>query len=127
MAAWAAALTASGTSKSGCPMLRFTGSGIVRASSNTLRMPEASIVRMRSAIQPSAGEKSGMGRDSVGPRSILSCRPPQATPAQRLQRLAQHVVGGLVRVQFDGRGPRLRPRFLPARGQLLVDVPVGVG
>src|SRR6266852_4830833 len=51
MAVWAAALIGSGTSKCGWPMLKFTGSLRLRASSKTLRMPEDSMWRMRLAIQ----------------------------------------------------------------------------
>src|SRR5262249_4044690 len=51
MAATAAALIGLGTSKCGCPMLRLMGSFRLRASSKTLRMPEDSMWRMRSAIQ----------------------------------------------------------------------------
>src|SRR5262245_19797599 len=51
MAALAAALIGSGTSKCGWPMLRFTGSLRLRARSNTLRIPETSMLRVRSAIQ----------------------------------------------------------------------------
>src|SRR5215469_7963944 len=53
MAAWAAALIGSGTSKWGWPMLKLTGSLRLRASSKTLRMPEDSMWRIRSAIQRS--------------------------------------------------------------------------
>src|SRR3984957_13804916 len=60
MAAYAAALIGSGTSKSGWPMLRLTGSLIDRASSKTLRMPDDSMLPMRSAIQRSAGEESAI-------------------------------------------------------------------
>src|SRR5437016_3015360 len=56
MAAWAAALTGAGTSKSGWPMLRLMGSRRLRASSKTRRMPEDSMCRMRPAIQRAAGE-----------------------------------------------------------------------
>src|SRR6478672_11934660 len=53
MAARAAALTGSGTSKSGWPMLRLTGSFRLRPRSKTRRMPEASMLRIRSATQRS--------------------------------------------------------------------------
>src|SRR5437868_11060590 len=56
MAAWAASLIGCGTSKSGWPMLRFTGSFRLRASSNTLRMPDDSMCAMRPAIQRSAAD-----------------------------------------------------------------------
>src|SRR4051812_35317857 len=51
MAAAAAALTGAGTSKCGWPMLRLIGSLTLRTSSKILRMPEASMFRIRSAIQ----------------------------------------------------------------------------
>src|SRR5262249_5234872 len=57
MASFAAALIGAGTSKSGWPMLRLTGSLRLRARSNILRMPEDSIPRMRSAIQRSAASE----------------------------------------------------------------------
>ena len=53
IASMAAALTGSGTSKSGCPIERLIGSFIALARSNTLRMPEASMCFIRSAIQAS--------------------------------------------------------------------------
>src|SRR6476646_2577570 len=69
MAAWAAALTESGTSKCGWPMLRLTGSLRLRASSKTLRMPDDSMWLIRSAIQRSAGDgiggTSGRGKNSI--------------------------------------------------------------
>ena len=40
-------------SKCGCPMLKLTGFFIFAARSNTLRIPEASILCIRSAIQDS--------------------------------------------------------------------------
>ena len=52
-AAIAAAFTGSGTSKSGSPIDRLIGSFIVLAISNALRMPEASMCCIRSAIQES--------------------------------------------------------------------------
>src|SRR5438128_8106038 len=51
MAAFAASLIGAGTSKSGWPMLKLTGSLRLRANSKTLRMPEDSMWRIRSAIQ----------------------------------------------------------------------------
>src|SRR5581483_7168687 len=53
IASTAAALTGPATSKSGRPLERVIGSVIARAISNALRMPEASIVFIRSAIQAS--------------------------------------------------------------------------
>src|SRR5262245_45499772 len=53
MAAFAAALIGSGTSKCGCPMLKFTGFLSVRASSNAFRTPETSIALHRSASHDS--------------------------------------------------------------------------
>src|SRR5262245_3508628 len=61
MASFAAALIGAGTSKSGWPMLRLTGSLRLRARSNILRMPEDSMPRMRSAIQRSAAEEGMAG------------------------------------------------------------------
>src|SRR5579885_3763219 len=58
MAALAASLTGCGTSKCGWPMVRLQGFLRLRASSKTLRMPEDSMWRMRSAIQRS-------GRDGI--------------------------------------------------------------
>src|SRR5262245_58551912 len=53
MAAWAAALIGSGTSKCGWPILKFTGSFKSRAISDTHRMPDGSTCHMRAAIRPS--------------------------------------------------------------------------
>src|SRR5262249_1035703 len=53
MAALAAALIGAGTSKCGWPMLRFTGSFRLRASSKILRIPDDSMCCIRSAIQRS--------------------------------------------------------------------------
>ena len=53
MAALAAALIGSGTSKCGWPMLRLIGSLSDLPSSNTLRMPDISMARVRSASQDS--------------------------------------------------------------------------
>src|SRR5262249_55808347 len=72
MASLAAALTGSGTSKCGWPMLRLTGSLRLRASSKTLRMPDDSMCAMRSAIQRSAGGDmraiAGGGKREYGSR-----------------------------------------------------------
>ncbi len=66
MASMAAALAGSGTSKSGRPIDRLIGSFIDLAMSNALRMPEASMCFIRSAIQESF--TAGRARlDSVGP------------------------------------------------------------
>ena len=51
MASMAAALTGSGTSKSGRPIERLIGSFIDLDMSNALRIPEASIYFILSAIQ----------------------------------------------------------------------------
>src|SRR5947207_443342 len=77
MAAWAASLTGSGTSKSGWPMLRLIGSGMLRASSNTLRMPDDSMKRILSAIQwvdmvRCLGQ--GAERDTLRPRQGAGIR-----------------------------------------------------
>src|SRR6266487_616029 len=94
MACLAAALTGAGTSKSGWPMLRLTGSVRLRARSNTLRMPEDSMERIRSAIQRSALSE-GMAADSFSGRLRLSsCLPEllsrkrQTTPGSRNNLLA---------------------------------------
>ena len=62
----AAALTGSGTSKSGRPMLRLIGSFRLRARSNTLRMPDASMLRIRSAIQAARVTAGGHRGSSCG-------------------------------------------------------------
>src|ERR1700677_3947592 len=53
MAFFAAILMASGTSKGGCPMLRFMGSFNVFVSSNIFRIPDNSILLVRSASNDS--------------------------------------------------------------------------
>ena len=60
IASIAAALTGSATSKSGRPIERLIGSFIVLAMSNALRMPEASICFIRSAIQASFTASSAL-------------------------------------------------------------------
>src|ERR1700676_1402683 len=79
MAAWAAALIGSGTSKSGWPMLRVTGSLRLRANSKTLRMPEDSMCLMRSAIQRSGSRPGAMRRSPGGgaatPMSVVAGLP----------------------------------------------------
>src|SRR5262245_15114762 len=62
MAAFVAAWIGAGTPKCGSPMLRFTGSLRLRARSNTLRIPDISMVLARSAIQWSCIAISGPGQ-----------------------------------------------------------------
>src|SRR5258708_2458346 len=114
MAAWAAALIGAGTSNSGWPMLRLTGSFSDFASSKTRRTPDASMWRMRSAIQRSAdivrtpGRRWGCfmdgGRCERGDRheACLQEKESTARPAR---------VGGLRHVReprpdLDDRRPR---------------------
>src|SRR6516165_11583991 len=70
MAAWAAVLIGAGTSKSGMPMLRFTGSVSLAARSNTLRMPDTSMRRVRSASQWSC-MKLVYASDKGGDRAVV--------------------------------------------------------
>src|SRR5436309_3138027 len=91
MAAWAAALTGAGTSKSGWPMLRLTGSLRLRASSKTLRMPDDSMCRMRSATQ-----RSGPCAMTV---SSQQCRPSR----KRKRRSAVHRLRFRLGRRFDAQ------------------------
>src|SRR5262249_41130258 len=74
MAAWAAAFTGPGTSKSGCPIERLIGCFRVRARSNTLRMPDDSMCRIRPAIQWSGIGLLSMGSASQFPAPRLVAR-----------------------------------------------------
>src|SRR3954463_15866240 len=75
MASQAAALTGPATSKSGRPIERLIGSFIDFAMSNALRMPEASIDLIRSAIQASFTFGSGVGT-MVGRETVDFTRRP---------------------------------------------------
>src|SRR4051812_39214994 len=75
----AAALTGSATSKSGRPIDRLIGSVIALAMSKALRMPEASMCLIRSAIQASfigrlrrPGEAALIGLDLNAPAGVVS-------------------------------------------------------
>src|SRR3954447_1757188 len=88
IASIAAAFTGSATSKSGRPIDRLIGSFIALAMSNALRMPEASMWLIRSAIQASFIGRSG-GRRSTQRRGRLTQRRKEAAKTQRIRELGQ--------------------------------------
>src|SRR5258708_31055235 len=113
MASIAAALTGSATSKSGRPIERLIGSFIDFDMSNALRIPEASIWLIRSAIQASFTARApGSSHRSKGPvngsgRTIVTRR-----GAVRGGRAALPRVGGfayLGKLDRSGTGPS-KPR-----------------
>src|SRR3954463_13979664 len=97
MASQAAALTGPATSKSGRPIERLIGSFIDLAMSNALRMPEASIDLIRSAIQASFTSRApGSGRWQGKPPILGGGLAPGVEGgAQAASRVAE---GGRVRV-----------------------------
>src|SRR6516164_2763328 len=100
MAAIAADLIRSGTSKCGWPMLRLIGFFRLRASSKTLRMPDDSMCCIRSAIHGLAcrgihssprAEAHGLPPVGVGIRGLRIILPVLFFES-KLWRLAQGVV-----------------------------------
>src|SRR3954454_147609 len=99
MASKAAALTGSATSKSGRPIERLIGSTIDFDMSNALRMPEASIDLIRSAIQASFtvglrrwGVERREGVDFTGKQSPVGRgRLSQCEPALRTERSSRNL------------------------------------